>query len=186
MKSPLRVVSCLVLCLGSAADARAELRAGAAAVDVTPRQLPVLVNGGMLSHTADKVKTRLHARAIVLDDGRERLGVVVVDSCMMPRPLLDEAKSLAAQRTKIRADHMLISASHAAQRTGVDGMSGYGRGCEIRTLSAGKAGGRRSRPRRRTSNRPALAGRLATPSRSRRCGSGFAGPIASPRIRSAT
>ena len=31
----------------------------------------------------------------------------------MPRPLLDEAKQLAAQRTKIRADHMLIAATHS-------------------------------------------------------------------------
>ena len=37
---------------------------------------------------------------------------MVVDSCMMPRPLLDEAKQLAARRTKIRPDRMLISATH--------------------------------------------------------------------------
>ena len=67
----------------------------------------------MLSRSADKVKTPVNARAIVLDDGRERLAIVIVDSCMMPRPLLDEAKQLAAQRTKIRADHMLIAATHA-------------------------------------------------------------------------
>lgn len=90
----------------------AELRAGAAIVDVTPVQFPVLVNGGMLSRTADTVKTRLNARAVVLDDGSERLAIVVVDSCMMPRPLLDDAKQLAAQRTKIKPDRMLISATH--------------------------------------------------------------------------
>lgn len=92
--------------------ASAELRAGAAIVDVTPVRFPVLVNGGMTSRTAHQVSTRLNARAIVLDDGRERLGIIVVDSCMMPRPLLDEAKQLASQRTKIRPDRMLISATH--------------------------------------------------------------------------
>ena len=96
----------------SPSTALAELKAGAAAVDVTPVQFPVLVNGGMLSNTATKATTRLHARAIVLDDGHERAAIVVVDSCMMPRPLLDEAKELASKRTKIRADHMLISATH--------------------------------------------------------------------------
>ncbi len=90
----------------------AEFRAGAAIVDVTPETLPVLVNGGMLSRSVGTVKTRLHARAIVLDDGNERLAIVVVDSCMMPRPLLDDAKALAALRTDIAADHMLISATH--------------------------------------------------------------------------
>lgn len=95
-----------------AAPARAELRAGAAVVDVTPPQFPVLVNGGMLSRSAAKVKTPVNARAIVLDDGQERLAIVVVDSCMMPRPLLDEAKAAAAARTKLRPDRILISATH--------------------------------------------------------------------------
>ncbi len=62
----------------------------------------------MLSRSAASVKTKINARAIVLDDGQRRLAIVVVDSCMMPRPLLDDAKRLAAQRTKIRADSMLI------------------------------------------------------------------------------
>ncbi len=94
-------------------EASAELKAGAVVVDVTPKQLPVLVNGGMTARTADKVKAPINARAIVLDDGTERLGIVVVDSCMMGRPLLDEAKALAAKRTKIRPDRILISASHS-------------------------------------------------------------------------
>lgn len=96
----------------SSTAVEAELRAGAAMADVTPIQFPVLVNGGMTSRTAGKAVTKLHARAIVLDDGHERLALVVVDSCMMTRRLLDDAKHLAAQRTKIRPDRMLISATH--------------------------------------------------------------------------
>ncbi len=90
----------------------AEFQAGASIVDVTPEVFPVLVNGGMLSRESSNVKTPIHARAMVLDDGDTRLAIVVVDSCMMPRPLLDEAKALAASRTGIRADRMLISATH--------------------------------------------------------------------------
>jgi concanavalin A-like lectin/glucanase superfamily protein/neutral/alkaline ceramidase-like enzyme len=93
-------------------EALAEFRVGTSLTDITPEQLPVLVNGGMRSRTADQVKARLNARAIVLDDGRERLAIVVVDTCMMPRPLLDEAKALAARQTKIQPDRMLISATH--------------------------------------------------------------------------
>lgn len=93
--------------------ASAQLKAGAVVVDVTPKILPVLVNGGMTSRSADEVKTRVNARAIVLDDGKERLGIVVVDSCMLPRPLLDEAKALAAERTRLRPDRILISATHS-------------------------------------------------------------------------
>ena len=109
------ILATLLFCiafLSFSADALAEFRAGAAVVDVTPLQFPVFVNGGMVSRSATKVVTRLNARALVLDDGRERLGIVVVDSCMMPRPLLDEAKQFAAQRTKIKPDRILISATH--------------------------------------------------------------------------
>lgn len=90
----------------------AEFQAGAAIVDVTPSKFPVFVNGGMRSRSADQVTTPVNARAIVVDDGNERVAIVVVDSCMMPRPLLDDAKALAATRTKISPDHMLISATH--------------------------------------------------------------------------
>jgi len=106
------VVSMIAMIAVAPQSAHAEFQAGAAIVDVTPRQLPVIVNGGILSNSADRVHTRLMARALVLDDGGQRVGIVVVDSCIMPRPLLDEVKRLAAQRTKIRPDRMLISATH--------------------------------------------------------------------------
>ncbi|MEY4176821.1 MAG: hypothetical protein RLY70_395 [Planctomycetota bacterium] len=92
--------------------AGAEFRGGAAIVDVTPVEFPVLVNGGMLSNTGTKVKTPLNVRALVLDDGHERLGIAVVDSCMVPRELCDEIKQLTATRTKLRPDRLLISATH--------------------------------------------------------------------------
>ena len=111
MKTMLATLACCFSFLLVPTEA-AEFRVGAAAIDVTPTRFPVLVNGGLRPRRATKVVTRLHARAIVLDDGNQRLGIVVVDSCMMPRPLLDEAKQLAARRTKIKADRMLISATH--------------------------------------------------------------------------
>ncbi|MCU0873342.1 MAG: hypothetical protein MUE50_13455 [Pirellulaceae bacterium] len=78
---PTLIPACLaVALLGAAGAAKAEFQAGAAVVDVTPAQLPVLVNGGMLSRSADAVKTPVNARAIVLDDGRQRLAIVIVDN----------------------------------------------------------------------------------------------------------
>ena len=58
---------CLAVAFSWTVDvASAKFQAGAAVVDVTPVQLPVLVNGQMLSQSADKVKTPITARAIVL------------------------------------------------------------------------------------------------------------------------
>lgn len=91
----------------------ADFQAGAAAVDITPPKLPVLVNGGMFSRSVDKIKTRIHARALVLADGKGQVAIVVADSCMMSRPVLDEAKALAEKRTGIPANRLTISATHA-------------------------------------------------------------------------
>ncbi len=115
MKFAVFVCRATLVCLLGLAPlnhAKAELQAGAAIVDVTPSKFPVLVNGGMTSRSATEVVTKINARAIVVADGEERIGIVVVDSCMMPRPLLDEAKKMAAQQTKIKPDHILISATH--------------------------------------------------------------------------
>ena len=45
------------LALAATPLARAEFLAGTAITDVTPKQLPVLVNGGMTSRSVGKIKT---------------------------------------------------------------------------------------------------------------------------------
>ncbi len=113
MSRPFIVSACFALiAVAVSQPAKADLKAGAAIVDITPDKLPVQINGGMTAATATKIVTRIHARAIMLDDGRERLAIVVADSCMMPRPLLDEAKLLASRKSKIKPDRILISATH--------------------------------------------------------------------------
>lgn len=96
----------------AAVSAHAALHAGAGTVDVTPEKLPVIVNCGFTERTADRITSRLYAKSLVLSNGSERLSITIVDSCMMPRELIDRAKSIAAQRTGIPADRMLIAATH--------------------------------------------------------------------------
>ena len=87
-------------------------KAGASIVDVSPIQFPVAVNGGMTANTATKINSPLNARAIVLSQAGTTIAIVVVDSCMMPRPLLDEIKGMAARKTGIPADHITVAATH--------------------------------------------------------------------------
>jgi hypothetical protein len=93
-------------------DPKPGLRAGAYAMNVTPEKFPVSVNGGMADRQATKANDPLHARCLVLDDGKTKLAIVVVDSCMIPRELIDEAKERAAAKTGIAAANMLVSATH--------------------------------------------------------------------------
>src|SRR5262245_5751701 len=81
-----------------AADASSKsgkLRIGAFAANITPIQFPVIVNGMFEERSANRDVDPLFARAFVFDDGATRIAIVVVDSCMLPRELLDEAKERA-------------------------------------------------------------------------------------------
>jgi hypothetical protein len=89
-----------------------QLRVGAFAMDVTPRHYPVIVNGMFEERMADRDVDPLFARAFVLEDGTTRIAIEVVDSCMLPRELLDAAKAEASKSTGVPVDHMLISATH--------------------------------------------------------------------------
>jgi hypothetical protein len=88
------------------------LRVGAFAMDVTPTHFPVIVNGMFEERMADRDVDPLFARAFVLEDGTTRIAIAVVDSCMLPRELLDAAKAEASKHTGIPVDRMLVSATH--------------------------------------------------------------------------
>jgi neutral ceramidase len=95
-----------------AQSAKPVLRAGAYAQDVTPEKFPISVNGGMSDRKATAANDPLHARCLVLDDGKTKVALVVVDSCMIPRDIHDAAKELASKKTGIPAANILISATH--------------------------------------------------------------------------
>ncbi|MBL8797075.1 MAG: neutral/alkaline non-lysosomal ceramidase N-terminal domain-containing protein [Planctomycetia bacterium] len=108
--------------LRAEADDAKLFRAGAFAQDITPTKFPISVNGGMQDRQAMAAHDRLHARCLVLDDGKAQLALVVCDSCMIPRELLDEAKRQAAQATTMPVDRMLISATHTHTAPAVAGL----------------------------------------------------------------
>ncbi len=95
-----------------AQNARA-LRAGAAAVDITPQEFPINMPGGFSSNPAERAHDPLHARALVLDDGTISLVMAVVDNLGAGPDVLEEAKEIASQRTGIPKDRMLVSSTHS-------------------------------------------------------------------------
>ena len=74
------------------AQPQRQFRAGAAVSNITP-WLGISSNGGMQDRVPGHVHDELHARALVLDDSQTRLALVTIDSCMVPRQILDAAKS---------------------------------------------------------------------------------------------
>ncbi|MCF7784602.1 MAG: hypothetical protein K9N47_00690 [Prosthecobacter sp.] len=95
-----------------AADApKTPLMAGAATSNITP-DLGGEVVGGFLPYPCTNVHDELHARCLVLDDGKTKLALVVCDLLGMHRSLCVAARELIEKETGIPAANVLISGTH--------------------------------------------------------------------------
>jgi len=106
------IPTALCVFLASAVFADGPLRAGAAAVQITPRSLPVSMTGGFQDRLAMKVHDQLHARCLVLDDGETRIAIVICDSCLITQDIYDQSKAQAAKLTGIASNRILTAATH--------------------------------------------------------------------------
>ncbi len=89
------------------------LRAGAHIEDVTGSFDSYLVSGGFTERRRGKMNPGdLKARCFVLQRGKASIAIAIVDSCMIPRTVCDEAKRLASKETGIPTDRILIAATH--------------------------------------------------------------------------
>ena len=104
-------VCVLIIFVGHHCEA-GDLQAGAAAIDVTPLNLPVSMTGSFQDRKATGVHDRLHARSLVLADGKTRFAFVIIDSCLIPRDIHDTAKEVASQRTGIPTSRILTASTH--------------------------------------------------------------------------
>ena len=106
-------MSCIPLVLGLvlAAAPPPALQAGAATSNITP-ELGVLVVGGFAPYPARHVHDELHARCLVLDDGKTKLALVVCDLLGLHRSVSVEARRLIQEATGIPPENVLISATH--------------------------------------------------------------------------
>lgn len=108
-------VICAVLALAFALEASAAdesgFRAGAAMSNITP-PLGGGIVGGFLPIPSKHIHDQLHARCLVLDNGRTRLALVVCDLLGIQRIVSDEARRLIAAVTGIPREQVLVSATH--------------------------------------------------------------------------
>ncbi len=120
------IAGSLCLCLlpvGLFAE-EATLRAGAAAVDVSPREFPLNMPGGFSANLAESVHDPLHARALAFDDGGTSLAILLVDSLGVHPEVQDEAKAAASEKTGIPVERILICSTHTHSGPGSNGKEG--------------------------------------------------------------
>lgn len=84
------------------------LRAGAAAVDITPEVFPMHLRSGRSNHVHDP----LHVRAIAFQNGEGRAAIALIDALGIGRDITDRAKAEVAERTGWSSAEMLVSATH--------------------------------------------------------------------------
>ena len=98
------------------------LRAGAAASNIT---LPLGArNGGVIARgaAATQIHDELHARCLVLDDGKTQIAIAVCDLRMIDRSVVEQARIRASEATGIPPENVLISATHTHGAPGVIGI----------------------------------------------------------------
>lgn len=87
------------------------LKAGAAQLDITP-ELGALIVGGFSPIPAKHIHDPLFARALVLDDGTNRIAFVVCDNLGIARDAIDAAKQLIEQQSKLPGARVMVSSTH--------------------------------------------------------------------------
>ena len=112
----------------------AQLRAGAATSNITP-ELGSEIIGGFVPFPATHVHDELHARCLVMDDGKTKLAIVVCDLLGMHRSLCVEARRLAQESSGILADNILICGTHTHSAASALGPNRYSSDEELDGLS---------------------------------------------------
>ena len=86
-------------------------KAGAATSNITP-ELGLNVIGGFLPTPSTDIHDELHARCLVLDDGKTKVALVVCDLLGLHRSVSVEARQQIQAATGIPPENVLISGTH--------------------------------------------------------------------------
>lgn len=119
----MRYVLMLIMLLPCAATLRAaEMRAGAAAVVITP-PMGVPMAGYYSARGAEGVHDDLHAKAIVIEREGVKAALVVCDLIAMPDFIASEARKLIEAGTGVKGAMVMISATHTHTGPSLPGRS---------------------------------------------------------------
>src|SRR5947209_17732721 len=127
MRGLCAVVLLVATTAGSAGAA--DLRAGAAAVDISPPEGTPLA-GYYSPRGARAALDPLFSKALVLEQGGTKAALVVCDLISLPRYTVEEARRLIEKQTGIPAAHVMVSATHThtgpalIRRSSIDALVG--------------------------------------------------------------
>ncbi|MGC3969473.1 MAG: neutral/alkaline non-lysosomal ceramidase N-terminal domain-containing protein [Pirellulales bacterium] len=127
-------VSCLLLAAVSCgtsnaadkpkSDEKPVFRAAAAKSNITPAIGGDII-GGFSPAPSKHIHDELHARCLVLDDGRTKIALVVCDLLGVHRLVSDEARRIIEERTGIPKSHVMVSGTHTHSASSALGTDRY-------------------------------------------------------------
>lgn len=112
----LLILSPLAVSHGAEKAPNRTFRAGAAASNITP-PLGELIVGGWKPYPARHIHDELHARCLVLDDGKTQIAIVLCDNVGIPREVFDAAKAMIKKETGLPPSHVLTASTHTHSAT---------------------------------------------------------------------
>lgn len=103
----------LVICLALTANAQGKLTAGVAKSDITPPVgTPLAGYGARRAQPSTGVHDPTEARALIIDNGSEKIAFVSVDHLGFDHGMVDRIRGIASEATQIRPDHIYVMSSH--------------------------------------------------------------------------
>jgi neutral ceramidase len=106
-------ITLFIFCGALAANAQAKLMAGVGKADITPPVgTPLAGYGGRLGRPSTGVHDPTEARALVIDNGAEKIAFVSVDHLGFDHGMVERVRELAAKGTGIAPDHIFVMSSH--------------------------------------------------------------------------
>ncbi|MHC4463137.1 MAG: neutral/alkaline non-lysosomal ceramidase N-terminal domain-containing protein [Planctomycetota bacterium] len=91
---------------------QAALKGGCVKVDITPRARVWLAGYGSRDKPSDGIADALYAKALVLDDGQNKLAIVSVDLLWVPIKITAEIRRKVKEKIGIPEKNVLICATH--------------------------------------------------------------------------
>jgi neutral ceramidase len=103
----------LMLCVALTASAQSKLMAGAGKSDITPPMgTPLAGYGGRMGKPSTGVHDPTEARALILDNGTEKLAFVSVDHLGFDHGMVERVRAIASAATGLQPDHIFVMSSH--------------------------------------------------------------------------
>jgi hypothetical protein len=110
LKAALLAAAILFIICGSASQAA--IKGGCARVDITPRASVWLSGYGARNKPSDGIADKLYARALVLDDGQNKMAIVSADLLWVPLKITAEIRREVKEKIGIPEKNVLICATH--------------------------------------------------------------------------